>query len=108
MRAFDSIDEIERALDRFPAEQVKDLARRLLRRKGSPRCNSEGAANRLYEILESVQRQGKPCPSNADLARLLGEANAARISYLLKRLRDAGRIAIAHDRYSGERSLILI
>ena len=105
MQAFESIEEIERALDQFPLDQVKELARRLTLRKGPPRCNSEGAANHLYEILATLQRQRKPCPSNAELARLLREVNAQRISYLLKRLRDAGRITLEHDPYSGTRSI---
>jgi hypothetical protein len=55
----------------------------------------DAAIETIFDLLERAAEQGRPCPSDAELARAAGLATRAQAQWRVTQLRKAGRIASA-------------
>lgn len=62
--------------------------------------------SKLYAMLVSLDAQGKPCPSNADLAQTLG-CSISAASGAMVALRDAGKIIVTPNRAKLPRVVVI-
>lgn len=66
-------------------------------RPAPPVGGDDDPAEKVLRALSRAANFSRPCPSNAELARLCGLNDAAAASYRVRQLRDLGRIVVGEQ-----------
>lgn len=82
-------------VQRLPAPRASQLGKPVARGRFTVACDDAKQTTRaVLQVLRRAAKRGESCPTNAELARIVGLKDAAAASYRMRRLVKEGAIVV--------------